>query len=145
METPTVSISLTVKEGAAALDFYAEAFGAEETYRMEAPGGAVAHAEFKIGNTLIFLSEEAPEWHAKALPKSRMASCLFSIAVEDCDASFERALKAGAKPLSKPQDQFWGQRSAVVRDPFGYRWSFGQKIEEVSNEELDRRAKEAWG
>jgi PhnB protein len=69
-----------------------------------------------------------------------MASCLFSIMIDDCDKSYEQAVKAGAEPLSPPQDQFWGMRSAIVKDPFGYRWSFGQQIEEVSPDEMAKRA-----
>ena len=112
---------------------------------MADPGGGVAHAEFMLGNTRIYVSDEAPEWHAGAMPEGTMASCLFGIATDDCDASHERAVAAGAKPLSGPQNHFWGIRSALVLDPFGYRWSLGQQIEEVPPEELARRAKEALG
>lgn len=142
MEHPTVNFSLTVKDGAAALDFYVKAFAAEELYRMTAPDGSIAHSEFKIGNTHIYLSGESPEWHAFAMPDGAMASCLFSILTDNCDQSFDRAVKAGAQPLSEPADQFWGTRSAIVKDPFGYRWAFGQMIEELSTEEIERRAQE---
>jgi PhnB protein len=137
---PTVSLSLTVKNTADALKFYAEAFGAEELFRMPTPDGGIAHAEFMIGNTHIYISDEAEEWHAYAMPEGATASCLFSIATENCDAAYRRAVDAGARSLSEPADQFWGMRSAIVKDPFGYRWSFGQMIEEVSAEELARRA-----
>ena len=137
---PTISVSLTVKNSAEALAFYANALGAEEVFRMPAPDGSIAHAEFVIGNTRIFMSDEAPDWFAYAMPEGGMASCLFSIMTDDCDKSFEQAVNAGAEPLSPPQDQFWGMRSAIVKDPFGYRWSFGQLIEEVSPEELAQRA-----
>jgi PhnB protein len=137
---PTVSLSLTVKHAAAALSFYSEAFGAEELLRMPSPEGDVAHAEFKIGNTLIYISGEAADWHAFAMPEGAMASCLFSIVTEDCDAAYDRAIQAGAKSLSEPRDQFWGARSALIKDPYGYRWSFIQKTEDVSPEELERRA-----
>jgi len=139
---PTVSLSLTVKETARALQFYADALDAREVFRLPTPDGGVAHAEFMVGNTRIYISDEAPDWHAFAMPAGAMASCLFSIFVDDCDHAYEKAVKAGAEPLSPPQDQFWGMRSAVVRDPFGYRWSFGQMVEEVSPEELARRARD---
>jgi PhnB protein len=69
-----------------------------------------------------------------------MAACLFAIVCDDCDQSYERAVNAGADPLSPPQDHFWGVRSAIIKDPFGYRWSFGQQIEAVSEEEMAKRA-----
>ena len=137
---PTVSLSLTVKDAARALSFYSEALGAEELFRMPSPEGGVAHAEFMIGNTRIYISDEAVEWHAFAMPESAMASCLFSIMTEDCDTAYNRAIKAGAESLSEPENNFWGSRSALVKDPFGYRWSLNQKIEDVSPEELERRA-----
>jgi PhnB protein len=137
---PTISVSLTVKNSAEALAFYAEALGAEEVFRMPAPDGGIAHAEFMIGNTRIYMSDEAPDWYAYAMPEGGMASCLFSIMTDDCDKSYEQAVNAGAEPLGPPQDHFWGMRSAIVKDPFGYRWSFGQLIEEVSPEELAKRA-----
>lgn len=137
----TVSISLTTKRSAEALDFYARAFGAEELFRMPTPGGGIAHAEFRIGNTLFGLSDEAPDWHAYALPEGAMASCLFAINTDDCDKGFAQAVAAGAKPLIPPQDYFWGKRVGVVCDPFGYRWSLRQHLEDVPPEEMARRAR----
>ena len=138
---PTVSLSITAKNSAEALDFYTKAFGAEELYRMTTPDGGVAHAEFMIGNTRIYLSDESPEWHAVAMPEGGQASCLFAIHTNDCDASFERAKSAGGEALKAPEDQFWGMRTAMIKDPFGYRWSFGQIVEELSPEEGEQRAK----
>ena len=138
---PTVAFSLTVKDTSRALEFYTEALGAEESFRMSAPDGGVAHAEFMIGNTRIFISDESAEWHAFAMPEGATAACLFSIMTDDCDRSYDRAVKAGADSLSEPKNQFWGTRSAIIKDPFGYRWSFSQKIEEVSPEEIEKRAK----
>ena len=139
---PTVSFSLTVKDTSAALKFYSEALGAKELFRLPTPDGGVAHAEFMIGNSRIYMSDEAAEWHAFAMPEGATASCLFSIMTEDCDKSCNRAVEAGGKLLGGPQDFFWGTRSALIKDPFGYRWAFNQKIEDVSPEELERRAKE---
>ena len=137
---PTVSFSLTMKRAGDALDFYTKAFGAKELFRMPTPGGGVAHGEFMIGNTLIYLSDEAEEWHASAMPEGMKASCLFGIATDSCDAAFARAVEAGATPLSAPQDHFWGARSGMVLDPFGYRWSFNQKLEDLTPEEVTARA-----
>jgi PhnB protein len=142
---PTVLLSLTVKDAAKALEFYSNALGATEVFRMPTPDGGVGHAEFTIRNTHIYISDEAPDWHAYAMPEGSMASCLFAITVDDCDQSYEQAVKAGADALSPPQDQFWGVRSAIIKDPFGYRWSFGQRIEDVSPEEVAKRAQELFG
>jgi PhnB protein len=147
MEQPdtSVSISLTVKDTASALDFYNRAFGAEETLRMPDPGGGIAHAEFNIGNTHLYISDESKEWSAYAMPEGQMASCLFSIAVDDCDQAHAKAIEAGAKSLAAPENQFWGMRTCVVLDPFGYRWSLGQITEKMTVEEVLQRAKELFG
>lgn len=139
---PTVAFSLTVKDAAKALAFYAESFGAVEIFRLPVPDGGVAHAEFMIGNTRIYISDEYEEWHAFAMPEGTTASCLFAIATEECDRAYDQAIKAGAESLRAPENQFWGMRSAVVKDPFGYRWSLNQLVEEVSPEELAKRAQE---
>lgn len=137
---PTVALSLTVKDTASALNFYSTALGAVEVFRMPAPDGGVAHAEFMIGNTRIYISDEAEEWHAFAMPEGATASCLFSIMTEDCDSAYHTAIEAGAQSLSEPENKFWGTRSALIKDPFGYRWSFNQMIEELSPEEMAERA-----
>ena len=139
---PPVSLSLTVKDGAAALDFYRRAFGAKEVLRMDAPDGGVGHAEFLLGDTRIYLSEESPDWHAFAMPEGAKASCLFTIGTENCDTAHAKALEAGAVSLSEPEDYFWGMRSSVVLDPFGYRWSLAHLTEQVTPEEVLRRAEE---
>ncbi len=142
---PTVSFSLTVHDTAAALDFYARALGAKELFRLPTPDGGVAHAEFMVGNTQIFISDEAPEWHARAMPEDGLASCLFSILTDNCDDTYKRAVDAGAQSLGEPMDQFWGMRSAMVKDPYGYRWAFVQRIEKLSNEEIVARAQKLFG
>jgi len=136
---PTVALSLTVKDTAGALDFYAKALGAEELFRMPSPDGGVAHAEFMVGNTRIYISDESPEWHAFAMAEGSTASCIFSVTTADCNAAYSQATTAGAESLSEPKDQFWGTRSAIIKDPFGYRWSFSQQVEDVSPEELEKR------
>jgi PhnB protein len=137
---PTVSFSLTCKSAADALDFYTRAFGAMELFRLSPAPGIVPHAEFMIGSTHINISDEAPTSHAYAIPEGGLAPCVFTIQVEDCDKAFERALATGGSPLSPSRDQFWGKRTALIRDPFGYRWSFSQHIEDVSPDELLKRA-----
>ena len=142
---PPVSISLTVNDGNAALDFYEKAFGAKTLCRMAAPDGKLGHGEFEIGTTLVYISDACTEWHAKPLADGEMTPCLFSIPVENCDAALRQAVEAGGKILMEAEDRFWGIRSGMILDPFGYRWSFGQFLEEVSYEEMERRAKELYG
>ncbi len=137
---PTVAVSLTVKDAAEALDFYTRAFGAEELFRLPAPDGSVVHAEFRIGNSNIYISCESEEWHAYAMAEGTMASSLLAIATDSCDDSYQKAKDAGGEGLSDPADQFWGMRTAIIKDPFGYRWSFRQLLEEVSPEEMAKRA-----
>lgn len=112
---------------------------------MAMPDGSVAHAELTIGNTHLYLSGESPDWHAYAMPEGSKASCIFAINTGSCDDSFKKAVEAGAKPLVEPQDQFWGRRTAVVLDPFGYRWSLSQLVEVVPPDEIMRRAQKLMG
>jgi uncharacterized glyoxalase superfamily protein PhnB len=140
MKHPPLSISLTVQDGDAALKFYEAAFGAKEAFRMSDPSGGVAHAEFSLNGQQVFLSEASEEWHAFPMPEGSKSSCLFTLTVDDCDVTYRQAIDAGAGGLSAPQDQFWGSRSAVVLDPFGYRWGLVQVIEELSHEEVAERA-----
>lgn len=138
--TPTVTFSLTCKRAADALAFYTQAFGAVELFRISPAEGIVPHAEFMIGSTHVSISDECPEWHAKAMPEGTMASCIFAIHVDNADEAFAKAVAAGAKPLSEPQDQFWGKRTSIICDPFGYRWNLRQHLEDVSPEEMMKRA-----
>jgi PhnB protein len=142
---PTVSISLTCKPSDEAMAFYTKALGAKELYRIPMPDGSIAHGEFMIGNTRLFISGEAPQSHAFAMAPGASASCVFSVATEDCDSAFKQAVDAGATPLTEPQNFFWGSRNASVRDPYGYRWSFAQRIEKLTPEELAERAKKFMG
>ncbi|MEM1442202.1 MAG: VOC family protein [Verrucomicrobiota bacterium] len=137
---PSFTVSLTVKDAGAALDFYVRALGAVELFRMPDPSGNVLHAEFLIGEQKLYISGEDPEWHAHAFPEGMAAPCLFAVLTENCDVAFQKAVDAGMTPLAEPSDQFWGVRTSIVKDPFGYRWNLRTVIEEVSPEELMRRA-----
>ncbi|MGJ8698077.1 MAG: VOC family protein [Verrucomicrobiaceae bacterium] len=141
----SLSISLTVRDGFAAMAFYKEAFNAEILYQLGTPETGLHHGEFNIGSTLVFISGEAPEHHAFALPEGQMSPSLLGIEVDDCDTAFQQAVAAGAKILSEPADQFWGYRGSTVVDPWGYRWGISQKIEDVSHEELTKRALALFG
>ena len=112
---------------------------------MIAPDGKIGHAELAIGDSLIMLSDEFPEEGVKS-PKSLGGSPItMSVYVEDVDSVFERAVAAGAKPLRVVEDQFYGDRSGQFEDPFGHRWSVATHVEDVSPEEMQRRAREAMG
>lgn len=143
MSEPTVSVSLTVKEGNKALDFYTRALGAEVTYTMPSPDGGVAHAEFMLGTSKIYLSDESEEWHAYAMPEGGRASCLFSLSTDDCDVAFKKAVDAGGTVLTEPTDTPWGCRCAMIQDPFGYRWSLLQVIEVLTHEQIEERMKQS--
>jgi PhnB protein len=128
-----------VVDGAArAIDFYREAFGAEEVLRMAA-GEKVGHAEIRIGDSFVMLSDEWPE-HNMLGPKARGGSTGFlMIYVEDVDAAYARALAAGASELRPVEDQFYGDRSGSVTDPFGHQWTLATHVEDVPEDELHRR------
>jgi len=142
---PTVTPYLIVRGAAAAIDFYRTAFGAAERMRMDAPGGAVGHAELLIGGSLVMLADEMPEmgWSSPAAIGGTPVS--LHLYVDDVDAVVERALAAGAA-LSRPiADQFYGDRLGMVVDPFGHVWSISTHIEDVSPEEIRRRAEALFG
>ncbi|MEO0796496.1 MAG: VOC family protein [Verrucomicrobiota bacterium] len=142
---PTVTVSLTVKDAGAALDFYVKALGANELFRLATPDGTVMHGEFMLGNTHMYVSSEFPQWEAFAPAEGSLCPNLLAINTEDCDAAFKVAVDAGGTVILEPEDQFWGKRTALLKDPFGYRWCIRQHIEDVSPEEMMNRAKAAMG
>lgn len=138
----SVTPYLIVDDAEAALKFYREALGAEETVRMPM-GGKIGHAEIRIGNSMVMLSDEWPDMGALG-PKTRGgATSSFVLYVEDADKAFDRAVKAGAKVDKPVENQFWGDRMGSVTDPFGHKWSFGSHVEDVSPEEMKQRM-DAW-
>ena len=128
---------------AKALDYYKKVFGATEIMRMEAPDGKIGHAEIRIGDTNVMLSDEWPEMQALGPNKRGGPTASFVIYGADCDAAFARAVKAGAKVDRPVADQFWGDRMGTVIDPFGHKWTLGTHIEDVSPEEMQKRM-EKW-
>ena len=118
----TLTAYLAVKGGAEAIDFYKRAFGATERYRIPAPGGKVGHAELFIGNSLVYLADEAPELDFLSPLTRGGATAIFAIEVDDADAAFKRALDAGATVDRDLRDEPYG-RTGDLRDPFGHRWS----------------------
>ncbi|WP_309398543.1 VOC family protein [Cerasicoccus maritimus] len=138
----SLTISLTVVGAAAALEHYPKAVNAELVQKFAMPNGDIVHATLKIQDTLVYLSEEFPQW--KALSPKTLGGCpsLICLQVEDPDAAHAQAVAAGAEVIDPVQDYLWGERGGVVVDPFGYRWAFTKHIEDVSEEEMFRRAME---
>ena len=140
---PSVTTYLIVRGAARAIDYYKTAFGGVELMRLEAPGGLIGHAEVRIGNTPVMLADENPEWGAKA-PQSLGGSPVHLLLyVEDCDAVFERAIAAGGSEVRPVRDQFYGDRSGTLTDPFGHQWSIASRLEDLSVDEIKQRAQEA--
>ncbi len=137
----SVTPYLVVDGAAEALEFYKKAFGAKEVMRMPGPGGRIAHAEIKIGDSHVMLADEHPEQGHRG-PKSIGGTPVgIMIYVEDVDAVFAAAVAAGAKETRPVEDQFYGDRSGHITDPFGHNWMIATHIEDVSPEEMDRRLK----
>jgi PhnB protein len=133
---------LIVKGAAPALDFYAKALGATELYRLADPSGKVGHAEMTVGDSHFMLADEFPEMGAVGPLAGTGHSVSFLLYVSDVDAAFARAVAAGAKAVRPVQDQFYGDRSGTLRDPFGHQWTLATHIEDVSPEEMQRRSAE---
>ncbi len=134
---------LTVTGAAKALEFYKNAFGAVETLRLVGPDDRVGHAEIEINGTPIMLSEEYPEMDVRSPTTLGGSPVGIHLMVEDSDAVFNRAVKLGATAVRPVENQFYGERSGKLKDPFGHIWYISTKTEEISNEEMVRRA-EAW-
>jgi uncharacterized glyoxalase superfamily protein PhnB len=130
---------LRIKDAAKAIDFYQQAFGAREKYRLSEPGGRIGHAELDFGGTTLMLSDEFPEYDIRGPQSIGGTSFTIHLHVDDADALIRRAVAAGATLVRPPQDQFYGERSGTVRDPFGHEWNIGHEIEKVAPEEMQRR------
>jgi PhnB protein len=135
----SVTPYLIVKGAGAAIDFYKKAFGATEVLRMEGPGGKIMHAELQIGNSRIMLADENPEIGYPALPEGVRSPVGLMIYVENVDKTAAQATAAGIKTERPVADQFYGDRSGNFIDPFGHRWTIATHVEDVSEEELERR------
>ena len=135
----TVSAYFTIRNAAAAMDFYRRAFGGEEEFRLTDATGGISHAQIRIGNSVMMLSDEHPDFGALSPPAVGGSPVRFYIQVDDADAFMARAIAAGATVLRPLQDQIHGMRSGMVGDPFGYSWFIGHEIEKVSPEEVQRR------
>lgn len=137
---PAVSPYLCVNDAAAAIEFYTKVFGATERMRMPAPEGRIGHAELQIGDSVVMLADEFPEMGARSPRTIGGSPVIVSVYVKDVDAVFDRAIAAGAKALRPVENQFYGDRAGQFEDPFGHKWSVGTHVEDVSPEEMARRA-----
>lgn len=134
---------LVVDDAAGAIDFYRRAFGAQERMRMNTPAGKVGHAELKIGDSMLMLADEMPGSGMRS-PKSLGGTPAgIFVYVEDVDTVFNQAVSAGAKVEMPVADQFWGDRYGKLKDPFGHSWSLATHKEELTQEEMSKRAKAA--
>ena len=138
----TVTPYLTVTDAARAIDFYKRAFGAEEVLRMDSPDGKIAHAEIKIGDSIIMLSDEMPGYSRSPQSLGGTAVNIF-LYVKDVDQIFQQAVAAGARINMPVSDMFWGDRYGQVTDPFGHSWSLATHKEDVLPEELRKRTQAA--
>ena len=139
----TLTPYLIVKGAARALDYYAQAFGAKELFRFPQPDGRIGHAEMEIGDSKFMLADEFPERDIRAPQGPPPVS--MAVYTEDCDAMFNRAIAAGGKVVRPIANQFYGDRTGVLADPFGHQWSIATHVEDVPPEEMQRRMKEQKG
>lgn len=139
----TLTPYMTVRDAVRAIDFYKQAFGAQERGVMKGPDGKVMHAELKIGDSVIMLADEFPEFGAVAPESGASTSMGLHIYVTDVDDAFDRAVKAGAKVEMPVSDQFWGDRYGKLRDPFGHKWSIATHVKDMSADEMKERMDEA--
>lgn len=130
---------LRVRNAAEAIEFYKTAFGAVEEFRLSEPSGRIGHAELKFGAATVMLSDEYPEYDIYSPAAFGGVGSSIHLHVADVDAITQQAIDAGARLLMPPTDQFHGERSSKVVDPFGHEWLLGSSIEEVSREEMQRR------
>src|SRR5258708_38903852 len=139
----SVTPYLIVDGGAKALDFYKKAFGAKEIMRMPGPDGKIGHAEIKIGDSHIMLADEHPQMGYRGPKSVGGTPVALMVYVEDVDKVAAQATAAGAKVLEAVQDKFYGDRMGTVEDPFGHKWHIATHKEDVSPDEMEKRAKAA--
>jgi PhnB protein len=135
----TLTPYLTVKDAAAALEFYQKAFGASEVMRLNMPEGGIAHAEFTIDDSHFMISDECPNGPSTSPETLGGSTVKLHLYVNDVDATFAQAIAAGAKETMPVADQFWGDRMGAVVDPFGHHWLIASHVEDVDSSEFPAR------
>jgi PhnB protein len=138
----TVTPHLICAGAAEAIEFYKKAFGAVELSRMPGPDGKIMHASIRIGDSIIMLNEEMPQWESFGPKHFKGSPVRIHLYVENADAAFEQAVRAGAKVTMPLDDMFWGDRYGKLEDPFGHHWSIGTHVREVSPEEMQKGMEE---
>lgn len=141
----TLTPYIIVKDAASAIRFYVEVFGATERYRLTEPSGKIGHADLLIGNGQLMLADEYPDWGALSPASVGGTPVSLHLYVSDVDAVVARAAQAGATVLRQPTDEFFGDRSALIVDPFGHRWQIATRQREVSPAEMQRLMSNALG
>ena len=143
----TVTPRLVVSDGAAAIAFYGRAIGSQDLgERFTGPDGELIHAEILIGDSVVMITQDAVDGPARSPEQlGGMVSCVMALYWEHVDAAWERAVSAGAEVIFPLEDQFYGERGGRLRDPFGQQWMMSQHIEDVSPEEMSRRAADFFG
>ena len=134
--------SLAIKDAAKALEFYKKAFGAKEIMRMGEPGEKIGHAEIKIGEAVVMLADEFPEFGNLSPQSIGGTPVSLMLYVEDVDGFVNKAVAAGAKILRPVENQFWGDRTSLLEDPFGHKWYFATHVEDVAPDEMKKRSDE---
>jgi PhnB protein len=142
---PAVMPYLLIDGASAAIDFYQQVFGAGERMRMAEPNGKVGHAELTIGDSVIMLADEHPEMGIRGPKTVGGTPVTICVYVDDVDATFNQAVQSGATVLQPVENKFYGDRSGQIEDPFGHRWSISTHVEDVSPEEMGKRAAAAGG
>ena len=139
----TLTPYLSLKDTSAAIAFYKKAFGAKESFRLTAPSGKIGHAELKIGEALLMLSDESPDFGHMSAQTLGGSPILLHLYVADVDSFVATALKAGAMLLRPVTDEFYGDRAGQIADPFGYKWMIATRKKQVSPAEMQRLWSEA--
>lgn len=131
---------LIVKGGVGAIDWYKKALGAEEVFRMPGPDGTIGHAELRFGDSVVMLADEMPAMGAKSPQTFGGTPVGMMLYVNDCDSIFQRAVSSGAKVERELTDQFYGDRSGTIVDPYGHKWTISTHVEDVPPDEMQKRA-----
>jgi len=137
---PRVTPYLIVNGASDAIAFYGKVLGAQERMRMPDPAGGIGHAELTLGDSVIMLADEHPEMGFQGPKTIGGTSVTISVYVDDVDATFSQAVQSGATVLRELENQFYGDRSGQFEDPFGHRWNIATHVEDVSPEEMGKRA-----
>ena len=138
----TVTPYLIVDDAAAAIDFYSRALGAVELMRLAGPGGSIMHAEIKVGDSPVMLADANPDWDMKGPPALGGTPVTLAVYVENVDEVFQRAVSAGGQEVRPVQDQFYGDRTGTLRDPYGHVWTIATHTEDLEPAEIEKRFEE---